>query len=294
MKSHLGRKVFKKNRKLLIVFVLLLFISIGYALLSQNLNINGYSKVHNSTWYIHFDNIDVKSGSVSIGSGDTAATINPNDDTEVSYTVTLNKPGDYYEFTVDAVNDGSIDGMVDLTSSKIKIGDNDYVDITDEYLPKYLKYKVSYASGGPILKNHILKAGESETYKVRIEYSRDINKTDLPSEDKTITINIDSDYIQANDSAVEVPPYLECTYDGNMVQGAEYTNGQYTYRYMQDHDGSTWNNISNDGWGVILTNKESTDPVNTKFCSSINGKPIVSMKSMFYNSKASSIDTSSF
>ena len=64
MKSHLGRKVFKKNRKLLIVFVLLLFISIGYALLSQNLNINGYSKVHNSTWNIHFDNIDVKSGSV--------------------------------------------------------------------------------------------------------------------------------------------------------------------------------------------------------------------------------------
>ena len=94
-------------------------------------------------------------------------------------------------------------------------------------------------------------------------------------------------------------PVNECEYNGLMSVGAEYTNGQYTYRYKQQSNGmngtaNTWQNIDTDGWGVVLTNKESQDPVNSKICTSINGKPIVSMQHMFYNSKASSIDVSSF
>ncbi|MBQ3306810.1 MAG: BspA family leucine-rich repeat surface protein [Bacilli bacterium] len=91
-----------------------------------------------------------------------------------------------------------------------------------------------------------------------------------------------------------------CTFDGDLVQGAEYTNGQYTYRYMQEskYNNSTslyeWQNIENDGWGVRLSDSSSTDPVTTILCTSINDKPIVSMSYMFYNSKTTSIDTSSF
>ena len=85
-----------------------------------------------------------------------------------------------------------------------------------------------------------------------------------------------------------------CTYDGELVQGAEYVNGQYTYRYMQERNGSDWKNIENDGWGVILTDKESTDDVNTMLCTSINDKPIVSMSDMFLYSKTRNIDLSSF
>ncbi|UKI58302.1 MAG: DUF285 domain-containing protein [Clostridium sp.] len=81
---------------------------------------------------------------------------------------------------------------------------------------------------------------------------------------------------------------------GELKQGAEYVSGQYTYRYMQEGEGNSWVNITNDGWGVVLTNKNSTDPVTTKLCNSINGKPIVSMSSMFYFSKSSVIDMSSF
>ena len=43
----------------------------------------------NSKWDIHFENIVPKEGSVSIGTGDSAAVINPNDNTEVTYEVTL-------------------------------------------------------------------------------------------------------------------------------------------------------------------------------------------------------------
>lgn len=90
----------------------------------------------------------------------------------------------------------------------------------------------------------------------------------------------------------------ECTYDGDLVQGAEYVNGQYTYRYKQQGcmEGSyslCWLNMSDDGWGVQLTDKESTDPVTSELCSTINGKPIVSMKGMFDTSRPSSIDLTS-
>ena len=85
-----------------------------------------------------------------------------------------------------------------------------------------------------------------------------------------------------------------CTYSGTLVQGAEYVSGQYTYRYKQERVADSWEDITTDGWGVTLTDKTSTEPVTTKLCNYINGKPLVSMSSMFYTSQASSIDTSSF
>ncbi len=98
-----------------------------------------------------------------------------------------------------------------------------------------------------------------------------------------------------------------CTYDGNLIQGAEYVNGQYTYTYKPIKNSSctlNWNGNSwvmecnkeyhDFGWGVELTDKESTDAVTTKLCTSINDEPIISMRYMFQNSKASSIDLSSF
>ena len=74
----------------------------------------------------------------------------------------------------------------------------------------------------------------------------------------------------------------------------EYVNGQYTYRYGQEYVEDDWYTIDNDGWGVTLSDKESTDPVASQVCTYINNKPIVSMSSMFDGSAASSIDLSSF
>ena len=88
-----------------------------------------------------------------------------------------------------------------------------------------------------------------------------------------------------------------CTYDDELKQGAEYVNGQYTYRYMQEgtiaSSGLAWNNISNNGWGVQLNDK-GTDAVTSKVCTYINNKPITSMSYMFYESQATTIDLSNF
>ena len=95
------------------------------------------------------------------------------------------------------------------------------------------------------------------------------------------------------------PVDTACTYNGELVQGAEFVSGQYTYRYKQEGFSSAstdllWTNISTDGWGVQLTDKTSTDAVTSKLCTYINNKPIVSMKNMFRNSQAIAIDLSSF
>ena len=91
---------------------------------------------------------------------------------------------------------------------------------------------------------------------------------------------------------------IYCTFDGEMVQGAEYVNGQYTYRYKQKGAYSSsdlsWTNIEEDGWGVQLTDKTSTEPVTSKLCTHINNKPVTSMSYMFAGSEASTIDLSSF
>ena len=84
------------------------------------------------------------------------------------------------------------------------------------------------------------------------------------------------------------PNYINCTFNGNMVQGAEFIDGKYTYRYMQkvgynvtEKGIITWVNISTDGWGVSLTDKNSTEMVSGKTCSTINNRPVVSMSYMF-------------
>ena len=89
-----------------------------------------------------------------------------------------------------------------------------------------------------------------------------------------------------------------CKTNNTLTQGLQYVNGQYTYAYKQKgkyaSSGLAWNNISNNGWGVQLTDKASTDAVTSKVCTYINNKPIVSMSYMFGGSKATTLDVSNF
>ena len=68
----------------LLLFILLVSISMGYALLRTNLTINGTSKIKGNNWDIHFENLNVTDGSVELSTGDVAAAIGSNT-TEVSY-----------------------------------------------------------------------------------------------------------------------------------------------------------------------------------------------------------------
>ena len=93
----------------------------------------------------------------------------------------------------------------------------------------------------------------------------------------------------------DATPVNNCTYNGELVQGAEYTDGTYTYKYMQEGTDTGWQNITEDGWGVKLTNTAATGTISTTICTSINNKPIVSMSYMFYDAQSlNTINVSSF
>lgn len=121
--------------------------------------------------------------------------------------------------------------------------------------------------------------------------------------------NADQNYNQSKSftGMLGINEYVEntpiyCTFDGDMVQGAEYVNGQYTYRYLKEYTRNPRPTGSNDlrvdhnienGWSVVLTNVTSTEPVTSKVCTYINNMPVTSMSMMYTNSKATSIDLSS-
>ena len=183
----------KNKRKLnyMILIIMILVISIGYAILSTNLNIVGAGTINNPTWDIHWENVVVKTGSVSAST----PTIDTNQ-TTVNYTVTFTIPGEYYEFTVDAVNDGSIDGMVSVVSNKLN-------NVEISTLPNYLEYKVTYEDGIDIAPNHLLEADSVETYKVHVGYKKDISVSDIPATPQTLNLSFSVTYVQSDDNAVK-------------------------------------------------------------------------------------------
>ena len=93
-----------------------------------------------------------------------------------------------------------------------------------------------------------------------------------------------------------------CKTNDSLTQGAEYINGQFIYKYMQDgqfNSTSTartnlWKNIDSDGWGVQLNDKSSTEAVTSKLCTYINNKATISMSNIFTKSRSSSIDLTNF
>jgi hypothetical protein len=185
----------KKKNRILLLIILLLGISIGFAALSTTLKINGTANITKNTWEIYWDEdtIDVKPGSkgntVPIVSDDTNGAV----DTVLTWTVNLDLPGDYYEFTIDAVNDGSIDAMVDEIESTVT-----------PTLPSYIKYSVTYSNGVPVVKNQKFDKKSSETYKIRVEFLNTITPDELnaiPSSGLSYSFTYEIDYAQADENA---------------------------------------------------------------------------------------------
>ena len=185
---------FKINRKfyyiiLTILIVLVASLSVAYAVLSTVLNISGSTEIVASSWDIHFDNIEVDSGSVN---SDKPEIVGNN----ISFSSDLKKPGDYYRFTVDVVNDGSIDAMIDSVVKSPELTANQ---------AKYIKYDIEYEDGSPISSRHILARNDDVTLSVTVAFRNDISVSDLPSSDVDLNLGFTLIYIQADDSSVEVP-----------------------------------------------------------------------------------------
>ena len=244
----------RRNKKQVTTYFILfslLLIGVVYAILQANLQINGTAKIQANTWDVHFDNIQVNENSVSLTQDDSAATIDPENNCKVDFEVTLSIPGDFYEFTIDVVNAGTIDGMIGELNKTLKVNNE-----TVEEVPDYLIYDVTYSDGVEIEQNHKITAGTTETYLVRLEFKTDIEE--LPQA-TTITTSLESQYLQADSTAFNKPRPLysvildEFSSGSNLVQ--EYTgNHKDSFNQTGNYKIYYWDNPSYTDYSIIQKN----------------------------------------
>ena len=175
---------YKRKSKLFLLVLLVLGISVGFALLSSTLNINGIAGIKKNTWDVHWNENSIVETEGSV-EATTPAAVTDNEKKNISFDVELELPGDYYEFTADAKNYGTVDAIID--GIEIKFYDSNDEEL--EELPEYLKYSFTYGDGSEIQEKEQLPANSSMTYKFKIEF--DSEATSLPDDPEPIKTVID-------------------------------------------------------------------------------------------------------
>ena len=221
-----------KNRKILyiilsIVLILVCTLTMAYAVLSVTLNISGSAEVAASNWDIHFENINV-----TTGSSGSVPTIK--DNTTVNFTTTLNMPGDYYIFTVDIVNDGSIDAMIDSIEKK--------PTLTTEQT-KYINYVIEYENNDELNSKQLLESGSYVRLKVKVQYRKDITTSELPTTSTTLNLSFKVIYTQASENGITTitdngSSALKVVSGDLNTQGSEICIGEECF-YLINNDGVT-------------------------------------------------------
>ena len=199
----------KKKNKYLLLLILLLGITLGYAAISTTLKITGTANVNKNTWSVYWDeeSIEVTPGSVNGTAG--VSDDGTVEDAQLTWTADLNLPGDFYEFTIDAVNAGSIDAMITNITPTIPAD-----------LASYINYSVTYADGIDPGQYHLLAKGTKsgntitptrEKYKIRVEYLSTATADDLDDIDEngdSYTFGYSVTYAQATDAAINRPVWI--------------------------------------------------------------------------------------
>ncbi len=193
----------KRKNKILLLIILILGISIGFAMLSTTLKINGDTIIRKNNWGVYWDKDSIK---VTDGSVDSSIPVVSDDEeknTVLTWSANLSLPGDFYEFTIDAVNSGSLDAMI------INIDES----VTPE-LPNYIKYSVTYADGTvPEEKQVFPKATKDgntiiptrEKYKIRVEVLDTMTREDvanIPEGGISYTFSYEIQFAQADETAL--------------------------------------------------------------------------------------------
>lgn len=176
----------KKKRKYIVILILLLLVvvfSVGYALLTTKLKISGTSQIGKLTWDIHFDNIQVNNNSVVAKQPPSIV-----GSTAITYVVMLPTLGDFYEFTVDVKNEGSLAAKVASIPKLLGVSSEQ---------EKYVNYTITYKDGTEIRANDELKSLEETSFKVRIEYDKNAIYEDLPTSEQSLNLTFSITYVQA-------------------------------------------------------------------------------------------------
>jgi len=189
-KKHIRKSAIKKRLVFAFSIFFIMFIGIGYAYVRRTLNITNNTKISSLSWNLHFDNFSVTSGSITPLSETNVSDNNM----KITTNLEFKNSGEFYEYTVDIVNDGTIDAMIESVEG---------LDLTAEQ-SKYFEYSATYSDGVAISQNQRLRGKTRETIKVRIALKDNILLSDLPTEILDLKFTLKLNYIQANNNAINV------------------------------------------------------------------------------------------
>ena len=184
----------ERRTKALVIVVLLIVIAgltIAFAALSTTLNINGTAYLDAAKWGIKFKNL---SEPVSVGTATVTGTakIEENKSAEITgINVSLSNPGDKVTYTVDLVNEGTINAKIDDIEKTV---------LTSEQ-QRYLTFKVTDQNEKEISQGDILGKGETRNLTITIEFIKDLTKEDLPTSTSTISLSYKLNFVQTDEKA---------------------------------------------------------------------------------------------
>ncbi len=182
----------KERTKALVIVVMLIVVAgltVAFASLSSVLNIKGTAYLDAAKWGIKFGNL---SEPEKIGTATTTGTAKIEETKSAEITeinVSLSTPGDKVVYTVDLVNEGTINAKIDKIEK---------TELTSEQ-QKYLTFKVTDKEGKEVSEGDILSAGETKNLTITIEFIKDLTKEDLPTNTSTISLSYKLNFAQTDE-----------------------------------------------------------------------------------------------
>lgn len=157
-----------KSLKTLAICALIIAVgglTLGYAALTQSLNVDTTTTVQNSkkSWMIRFQN----ASSASVTGSATEGTLELTDTTVTLSGVTLKAPGDSVSYTFDVTNSGEVGAKISsITNSGPTItasSSSDETLVSDNYV-----YTLTYKGGTAITTSDTLDSGETKTLQLTV------------------------------------------------------------------------------------------------------------------------------
>ncbi len=258
-------KNLKTNRKILYLILTFIIIavftmSMAYAVLGVTLNISGNAQVNASSWSIILDNPRITSGSVNNNS----PVISNN---MATFSAILNVPGDYYEFSIDVKNTGTIDAMINGVTKTPVLSANQ---------TKYLNYVIEYQNGDSINSNQLVKAGEFVRLKVRLEFRKDLTSSDLPTSVDNLNCSFTINYVQAADGV---------SVNNNGINMIDFSIDGEEYAVKE---GTTWGEVSISNYYFYNNNSlfcRDGEFYGMRYCLSVSPNDLIIVNKQYYTSR---------
>ena len=192
----------RKKRNIIIgsLCCLLVFMGIGYAILSQTLNISGIANMKGN-WNVKITNMELLSENKTGRAEEVSHSFT---DTTATFTADLYMPGDSIEYRVTVENQGNIDALL---KSIIPTTTNKSEGI-----------KFSHSE----IDNTVLTAGKTITFTMKVEFLEDA--TSIPNVEN-VKYNLELVYVQYNGG--EYTPAVETTEDACFMISDDGTLASY-------------------------------------------------------------------